>query len=100
MRRWCWKVVPPFLTVTRFLAFTQSFTRAFQSQEEQINLKAGLSYLAGKKLADAVAEFGKVLDLNPSSVEAHFYLSQIYVQTEEWPKALDRSGYPTRFEKT
>jgi Tfp pilus assembly protein PilF len=90
MRRWNRKVVLPFLTVTLFLAFTQTLTRAFQSQEEHIHLKAGLSYLAGKKLADAVAEFEKVLGLNPSSAEAYFYLSQIYVQTEEWPKALDQ----------
>ena len=78
-----------FVTILAGLLFTRGHARAFQSQEEQTHIQAGISHLAARKPLDAIREFQKAIELNPSIAEAHFYLSQAYGQTEEWPKALE-----------
>ena len=78
-----------FVTILVGLLFTRGHARAFQSQEEQTHIQAGISHLAARKPLDAIREFQKAIELNPSIAEAHFYLSQAYGQTEEWPKALE-----------
>jgi tetratricopeptide (TPR) repeat protein len=71
------------------LLFARSHARALQSQEQQMHIQAGISHLAARKPLDAIREFQKAIELNPSIAEVHFYLSQAYGQTEEWPKALE-----------
>jgi tetratricopeptide (TPR) repeat protein len=55
---------------------------------DQVHLRAGKAYLEGGKPLEAIHEFDKVLNLKPSSAEAHSYLCQAYTQTGEWEKAL------------
>jgi enediyne biosynthesis protein E4 len=89
-----------FVIVLVGLLLTGSHAKALHSQEEQTRIRAGLAYLASRKPLDAIREFQRVIELNPSIVEVHFYLSQAYGQTEEWSKALEQIDRAIQLDST
>ncbi|MDD5730513.1 MAG: tetratricopeptide repeat protein [Candidatus Omnitrophica bacterium] len=49
----------------------------------------GIVYLRQKKLKDAENTFRLILDLSPNDSEAHFYLANIYDETNNRPAAIE-----------
>ncbi len=57
------------------------------SQDTEIQLRAGMFFLQNKKNEQAVALFGKALEINPAYVPAKFYRAKAYHNSGESEKA-------------
>ncbi len=60
-----------------------------------VNMNHGLTLTVAHQYPEAVAQFDKVLERDPSFLPAHFYLSQVYATMGRYPEAvseLQKSG--------